>query len=481
MEEKYKKLRRFNLTKVLFEEVAKKGNSDSLHSIFNTIDYSQKSELSYSLKLTNRNLNISVNESLAQNFVHNIPFEYYKQYVTKDWIGYGKDNDFPIAYEFIKNTDFLNHLADIGYNKKDAFNYEYEKKFLRHILDINRIISFYKNNYDELTNEDLFKSYFSLFKKCRLQFLEIKNEQLKCYDEFKKSIFKDDGLWLFEIDKMQRNFNMSSDISYIKDFINSLVKNPLANVILEDCFIQVKTKTKKIAQELSNFMISDTELVLAAFEGKNEFFLTKLIEEHNVPIEKIWKIFDDKLSSIIRNSYIVEDEDLRIVDSKNFFHMNKNGETFLWLKEKFGFGNYEFKNVAVLSMFENANIKDFVRNHVDLKFRGEKIFLSGKECILLSLMLNSFIDTKIKVDENLFNFIGQKLNELNLDNIQYKDENYLNVMKFSNKHVFPQMLKHNNKLQLETINSQCEKWSYQFFLDIKLIEKKEIKSVKIKI
>lgn len=480
MEKKYKELRRFNLTKVLFSEVITKGNSDSLKFVFEKFDYSQKSEISYYLSVGERQTSVSINESLAQNFVATLPFDYYKQYITKDWINYGKDFDFPIACEFIRNTDFLEHIANNYYDKKETYSYDYERKFLRYILDIGNVVSTYRHNVeDELKGEDLFKSYFSLFKKCRLQFLEIKDHQVRQYDEFKKSVFKDDGLWLFEVEKYQKRFNSSEGISYTKDFITNLVENPSANIILKECFEQVKTKTKKTAKELSEFLVSDSTLVLAAFSGGNKYFLTNLIKKHRIPIEKIWEDFDNKLGKIIKKSYSINDnfEDREI---KKFFYKEKNEKTFLWIKNNFGFGNYQFKNTAALSLFDNNEIKDFLKNNINLEFK-ENNNLSIKECILFSQMLNSFIGEKVKVNESFIYLMGEKLSELKIPKIQYENKNYLNVLEFSGKYIFPEVLKDNPKISIEYITNHFEKWSYQFSLDMKLIEKQETKSTKIKI
>lgn len=479
MEEKYKELRRFNLTKVLFEEVKSKGNAESLTSIFKKVDFSQKSEISYFLTLGERQTNVSINESLAQNFVATLPLEYYKKYITKDWINYGKDFDFPIACEFIRNIDFLDHLSNISYDKKEKQGYDYERKFLPYVLDIGNVVSTYRNNVNVLTGEDLFKSYFQLFKKCRVQFLEMKDTQIRKYDEFKKSVFKDDGLWLFEVEKYRKSFSSSDGISYTKDFITNLVANPLANIILEECFEQVQTKTKTTAKEISNFLVSDSSLVLAAFSGGNKYFLTKLIKTNNVSVEKIWQDFDQKLSEIINKDYSVNDN-FENREIKKFFSKEKNDETFLWLKDNFGFGNYKFKNTAVLSQFESQEIKNFLKVNIDLEFK-ENNNLNVKECILFSQMLDSFMIEKVKITENFTYLIGQKLNELKISKIEYENNNYLNVLDFSKKYLFPKILKDNPKMSMEYINTHCEKWSYKFFLDMKLVEKKENKSSKIKI
>jgi hypothetical protein len=250
MDQEYKNLRMYNITKYLNNCYLNK--VDPSMDIMKDVDFSEISakEIKYFVKNYGYH-HININESLAINCISNIPYEAYQNFVTLDWLYFEKDYDSNVFRNGLaqKTISLVEKLHDLGLesalNDRQA-RHGYIRRCLENILNFNYLD---KHSAFPITDNDFGKRYLALVKKTASE-LEFFHKSVFIGEEPTLK-YSPNVNWL----KMASNVKSSSAPSGVdkNEILEILIQQPQLLPLFEDGLLLVMKHDSKNLKGILGF------------------------------------------------------------------------------------------------------------------------------------------------------------------------------------------------------------------------------------
>lgn len=362
-----KKISKFNIAQYLENCFIDKIEPNEL--IMKNVDFQEVSKINVKYKLEkekNREIQLTIEETLAQNCINYLPFEAYEKYITADWIEYTKDYESKLVNNVIYhyNGKLLKKLHNLCVEKSlvdETFSNIYISKFIEPLMNINQILLI-KN---KKITKDFIDIYYDLFKKTseeldyfrKISFIPKRKQNLN------KLTYKDvNSDWLKKI--ISLNNYREDKKTIINKLLKTLATNKEYKNIFEDVFVQILKEYENKQEIKVVFGIGQTKennynklslenILSVTIRNKNYECSELIINTLDLSEKQIVAAYDE---NIMRDIDCLDRKELEPIENVFLKYLNKD---YFNIKNKF-FNTEESKFFSLFVLSKNKEQKDIV-------------------------------------------------------------------------------------------------------------------------
>jgi hypothetical protein len=400
LDAQYQEHAQFNLTKLIRRNY--EVGTPLPKEYFDGLDFLEESSKVLMLPLNGaygRQHRYDVKQTLAENIVSLLPFEYYKEYIQPNWIVSNNFNNngiirtaldeqkYDFLYEILSQCkEYSKEHFDMNKREDNKFISSYESSLFNHILDLD-------NNLSQLKNlklpQESYDNYFKLFKTTLSDFKEYYNKKYEIL--FNAPVMDhlqfDDEYWFLDFNKMESIFKKYNKRDAILEILATDSK-------AFDFFKDVVTQYK-YAEE-NPFL--EQNLIENAFKYGNKKVINYLMKNKLINSKNLTQAFETVLQEWVNN------EEAKTNDRYD----NKLGDNSVYLKNLLDLlqknaPEHEIENYGLFSHILPASdqklFDDVIEKYPKLKTEKLKDGLTLNQWHYAKQLFNDFIK------DNNFNLV----------------------------------------------------------------------------